>query len=707
MSPQLARRVAILGGAAFVLFAALFFRLWFLQVLSGHEYVAQAAQNRVRKIRIEAPRGDIVDRNGKKLVKTRTAAVVQVLPGELPDAEKKLAADYHTKVSASERERLAAAARLRDLRRRGSRKQQRNLSRAEKRERRRLKRASLKARPVPLPPMPADPRVQRLFTRLGNVLDISPRRIHRRVIEQVAQTPYAAVTVKTDIGAAAYNYLLERQHEFPAVRPEIQYLRSYPYGTLGAHLFGTLREISPEELKAKKYKGVSEGDRIGKDGVEDTYDRYLRGQDGYYRQVVDAFGESCDDPVRCAVKRVKPQQGQQLQLTLDLRLQKAGQRALESIGAGRPGAFVAMDPRNGEVLAMGSYPSFDANLFAKPISQAKYSELNSEEAGTPLVNRAIDGTYPTGSTFKLITSAAALETGVITPSSIIDDPGQLTLGTQVFRNAGDAVNGALSIVPAIQVSSDVFFYTLGARMNDLPHEPLQTWARKLGLGHQTGIDLPGEFSGLVPDREWRDSGYAKYQACTKKHKVPEQTTEALLTCGGIEKPWTIGDNVNLSVGQGDLQATPLQMAVAYATIENGGTVVRPHLGREVEDGQGRVQQELRYPPRRKLDLSQTTIDTIRAGLRAAASPGGTSGDVFGDVDLEVYGKTGTAERGLSEDQSWYVAFVPDEARPIVVAVTVERGGFGAETAAPAACEILTTWYDQSPTRCHAGSSITR
>jgi len=189
--------------------------------------------------------------------------------------------------------------------------------------------------------------------------------------------------------------------------------------------------------------------------------------------------------------------------------------------------------------------------------------------------------------------------------------------------------------------------------------------------------------------------------------VPAGTTEALLTCGGIERRWSIGDNVNLAVGQGDLQATPLQMAVAYATNANGGTVVRPHLGREVQDGQGRVQQKLRYPARRKLDISETTRQTILEGLRAAASAGGTSGDVFGDVDLEVYGKTGTAERGLNEDQSWYVAFVLDEARPIVVAVTVEEGGFGAETAAPAACQILTTWYDQSPTRCHAGSSATR
>ena len=204
MSPQLARRVAIFGGIAFVLFAALFFRLWFLQVLSGETYVSEAAQNRVRKVRIEAPRGNIVDRTGKKLVKTRQAAVVQILPGELPEAERDLAAEYNEKTSAAERDRLAARDRLRDLKRRDARRRKPpKLTAAQKAERRRLKRQGSKARAVAIPGLPADPAVRRLYQRLGNVIDVSPRAIHRRVIEQVAQTPYAAVTVKTDIGLAA------------------------------------------------------------------------------------------------------------------------------------------------------------------------------------------------------------------------------------------------------------------------------------------------------------------------------------------------------------------------------------------------------------------------------------------------------------------------------------------------------------------------
>ncbi len=704
MSPQLARRVAILGGAAFVLFAALFFRLWFLQVLSGESYVSQAAQNRVRKIRIEAPRGDIVDRHGTMLVKTRQAAVAQILPGELPEAEKQLAQEYGAKLSAAERDRLSASDRYKALRRKGNRTR---LTPTQKREQRRLKRAANKIRPVAVPPLPADRQVRSLLRRLGRVLDESPRTIHRRVIQQVALTPYAAVTVKTDIGKPAYNYLLERSDSFPGVRPELQYLRNYPHKDIGAHLFGTLREISPDELKEKRYRHVQEGERIGKDGVEESYDEFLRGQDGYFRQVVDALGQPCDDPVRCTIREVKPQQGQQLELTLDYRLQKQATQALAESGGGRPGAFVAMDPRNGEILALGSYPSFDANLFAKPISQEKYNELNSEEAGKPLLNRAIDGLYPTGSTFKLITATAALQEGLIGPTDLVDDPGFVKYGATTFKNAGDVVNGSLNIIRAIAVSSDVFFYKLGYRMNDLKGQVLQTWAKRMGLGHTTKIDLPGEYPGVVPDAQLRNSEFEKYKACAERKHVPQGTTEALFACGGYERPWSAGDNVNLSVGQGDLQATPLQMAVAYATMENGGTVVRPHLGREVQDGQGRLQQKLRAPARRKLDISETTRSTIMQGLKdAATAPNGTSEPVFKNTDLDVYGKTGTAERGNDGDQSWYVGFVPHPSRPIVVAVTVEEGGFGAEAAAPAVCAIMQAWYDKDPEACKPGDSTT-
>jgi penicillin-binding protein 2 len=699
ITPQLAVRVAILGGFAFVLFATIFFRLWFLQVLSGDDYVQAAAHNRVRKIRIDAPRGDIVDRDGvNTLVTTRRAQVVQLLPNDLPESERTLAAEYGKAVSASERARLAAADQVRAMDR-VRRREKRKFTRSERKERRVLARAAKQAAPVKLPSLPRDARLRDLYRRLYRVIRLKPSTIHRRVVQQVAQTPYAAVTVKTDIPVEQFNFLRERAKQFPGVRVTSLWLRTYPEKEIAAHLFGTIGEISPEELTESRNRGVEQGERIGKSGVEYQYDKYLRGKSGFYRQVVDALGQACDDPVRCPERATSPTQGYRLKLTLDYELQKVGQAALEQIAGGRPGAFVAMDPTNGEILALGSAPSFDANVFAKPISQEKYDQLNSEAAGKPLFNRAVAGIYPTGSTFKLITATAALESGILQPDTPIDDPGFFKLGPQTFKNAKDAVNGTINLPRALQISSDVFFYKMGARLNGMG-PVLQSWARKLGLGRRTGIDIPGEFKGLVPDSKWRNREFDRYSACVKRNKLTAQTTAALLQCGGIERMWSQGDNVNLAVGQGDLQATPLQMAVAYSTLANGGKVVQPHLGKRVEDIQGHIIAKLDKPPRRKVEISATTRTTILEGLRRAAMEGdGTSAHIFGDFPVTVYGKTGTVERPGQEDQSWYAAYVNAQNRPIVIVTTIERGGFGADSAAPATCEMLKFWYDTGGKSC--------
>jgi penicillin-binding protein 2 len=544
------------------------------------------------------------------------------------------------------------------------------------------------------------------------VIDERPSRIHRRVVQGIADQPSANVTIKTDVPPAAFNYLLEHREAFPGVVVEKKYLRNYPFRKLGAQLFGTLREISPDELETEKYRGVTQGTRIGKDGIEETYDKYLRGTDGFTRVIVNSSGNR-DDSRRTT--RQPPIQGRQMRLTLDLGLQRAANNAVArgieaAHGNGNPadaGAYVALDPRDGEVLALGSYPSFDANVFAKPIDQETYEELNSEENGAPLFNRAISAGYPTASTFKPITSFAAVDNGIITPSTVLNDPGVFEYGGRQFKNAGDAVFGSLSLPRALQVSSDVFFYQLGAALNERG-PVLQEWARKLGFGKPTGIDLPGEYGGLVPDRAWRDGEFADYEKCRKKAGLAYQSQEALYECGGIDRGWSGGDNVNLSVGQGDLQATPLQLAVAYAAIQNGGRVVTPHLGMQVEDGAGRQLEEIRKPAKRRVEFETGALEAVRAGLRAAAGEdGGTSSDVFEGFPYPVYGKTGTAERGLSPDQSWYAAYVDDPAKPIVVVVTIEKGGFGAEAAAPAAREILEKWFGIKDDEFHVGSSHTR
>jgi penicillin-binding protein 2 len=376
---------------------------------------------------------------------------------------------------------------------------------------------------------------------------------------------------------------------------------------------------------------------------------------------VDATGA-----VRRELASRAPKSGRKLRLTLDYGVQQTAQSAM----AGRHGGFVAMDIKNGEIRALGSSPSFDPNVFSKQIKQSDYSRLTSDANGAPLFNRAIQGGYPTGSTFKPITSVAALESGVITPDTPYTDGGSFSLpGGLVLHNAGGAAYGTLALRRALQVSSDVFFYHLGAELNGAGDgQQLQHWAYKLGIGRTSGIDLPGEQPGLLPTRDWRNRLFKKKQT---------------------DRPWSIGDNVNLGIGQGDVQANPLQMAVAYATIANGGFVVKPHLGLRVEDTVGRAVQEFRMPTRRRLKINSVYRQAILDGLQAAAeSPGGTSYPVFKDFPIKIAGKTGTAQRVGQGDQSWYVALAPYPHPRYVVAVTIENGGFGAEAAAPAAKQII-------------------
>jgi penicillin-binding protein 2 len=596
ITPQLALRVAILGGIALVMFAIVFFRLWYLQVLSGDRYLAEAKDNQVRELKVEAPRGKIVDRNGTVLVDNRTALTVQVIPQRLPKDD---------------------VVRAREMR------------------------------------------------RLGSALGLNAGAVRRKIRRESRRLPFSPVTLKTDVGLHTVFYLQENQSKFKGVEVKRVFLRRYPYKTIGAHLFGTTGEVSEKQLGLSRYSGVALGDRVGQSGIEYTYDRYLRGRNGASRIQVDALGRPRGE---LAVRDPGP--GKQLRLSIDLAVQKAGQQALQ--GFGNPGAFVALDPRSGEVIGLGSNPSFDPNVFAKSLTQSVYKRLQDPDNGAPLANRATQGLYPTGSTFKLITSTAMLESGLISPSTVLFDGGSLTVGGVTFKNAGGASYGALALPRALQVSSDVFFYRLGLMADHKGGNVIQKWARRLGLGRPTGIDLPGEVDGLVPSPAWRDRLYRRN-----------------LT----DRPWTPGDNINLAVGQGDLQANPLQLAVAYSTIANGGRVVTPHVGLRIEDTQGRVLQKIEPRPRRRLDIGGETRSAILSGLRAAANdPGGTSTAVFDGFPLTIAGKTGTAERGVQGDQSWYVAVAPYDDPRVVVAVTIERGGFGAEAAAPAARRILAAYF---------------
>ena len=681
VSPQLALRIAIFGIVAFSLFAVVFFRLWYLQVLSGDQYLAQARSNKVRVERIAAPRGEILDRSNNPIVQNRLAIVVKLRPNTLPDSERQAVAKYGFDV----------------------------ISRAKRAK-------GKKGNPIAIPVVPVDlrPRLRRLSQTIG----MPVAKIQDRIVRGLYLTGYAPVLIRADVGQRALTLISERSEDYPGVEVERAYLREYPFGNLAAQALGTVGEINTKELTDKAYRGIPQGTVIGQDGLESKYDNFLRGTDGTQRFLVDAQGN-----FKGRGLIVAPKPGQSVRLSLDMGLQRAAARAYANYAGSLSGAFVAMDPRNGEILAMGSFPTYDPADLVKPQTPAQYDALFGGAGGGPgpLFNRAISSDYSTGSTFKLATSLAALSQGLITTTSLVDDTGCIhygTIGQKACNSGGGHANGSLALPQALKISSDVFFYQQGLRLFPLAHQPLQTWARRLGFGRPTGIDLPGETSGLVPDSAWRKRVAKEEIACRKKRHIPISADVYFAGAHGCGisdmRNYSEGDNLNLAVGQGDLQATPLQLAVAYSALANGGKVVTPRLANEVEDDQGRVQDHLTQPPSRRISIDPNWRSAILEGLReAASSPGGTSADVFANWNhskFPIFGKTGTAQV-LSQvlDQSWYVAYsydgTPDK-KPIVVVATAEKGGFGAHTAAPIVGTILDHWFGQHYP-IHAGSNGTR
>ncbi|HEX7244992.1 MAG TPA: penicillin-binding protein 2 [Solirubrobacterales bacterium] len=521
---------------------------------------------------------------------------------------------------------------------------------------------ALQVNPRKLPADPAERKAE--LARLATLTHTTLPRLRRAMHEELKLAPAAPVTLRRDVGNYLVYYLQENQDRFPGVEIQRVFVRDYPDGTLAAHIVGNVGEISEDELKEPRYKSLQPGDEIGQDGVEDTYDRYLRGVPGLTRIQVDALGQPTPNG-RLVSKPPAP--GKSLELTIDEKVQAAGEAAMAERGL--PGGFIVMDVHSGEILGLGSFPTFDPTSLTPPLTQAQVNETY-RNPSTPLVDRAIAGLYPTGSTFKPITAIAALESGNLSLGETIEDTGELVIGGQPFKNAGEAANGTVSLVTALEVSSDIFFYTLGFRMWDSGE--LQHWAHALGIGRPTGIDLPLYDETLLPSKRWRDRLYKE---------------------GGTDRPWSAGDNVQLATGQGDLQTNPLQMAIAYAALANGGTVVTPHVGKEVTDAQGRVLKEFDPGPRRHVKMNSEYRAAILEGLHdAAQNGGGTSVDVFGSFPIPVAGKTGTAQRPPHLDQSWYGVLAPYPNPRIVTFVTMEEGGFGVESAAPAAKKILEAYF---------------
>lgn len=665
---RLALRIALLGAVALCAFAALFFRLWEVQILRSGEALSQARVNHSRTVPVPAPRGDIVDRNGVTLVTSRQLPAVEIVPSRLSQAERDQAARWGQRAGRREREPRG---------RRGP--------------------------PIPVPP-PADRRLRRTLSLVGQVVGEPPRTLHARLVRGLAQVPYANVTVTRTLTPGQLGFLAEHMDRLHGAVIAERPRRDYPRGSLAAHVLGTTGEIGPRQRRLRRFGGLEPGSVVGQDGVEWTYDRYLRGVDGRRQYIVDANGAPQTQRV---VRRPRP--GGTLRLTLDSKLQHAGEQAVRraiAASGGHAGAFVALDPRTGAVRAMGSAPTFDPRALQRPMSADEYERLVGDGAGSPRFDRAIGAAYPTGSVFKPVTALAGQAAGVLTPTTTVSDGGCVEIAGREFCNAGDTPYGTVDLRRAVQVSSDVYFYLAGRDLDGMRGAPLQRWSRQLGFGRTTGIDVPGEFKGLVPDRRWRSRVARLEAACERRRRISFPPG-----CGISDKrPWSVGDNVNLSIGQGDVQATPLQTAVLYAALANGGRIVRPHLAAAVEDRSGRQVQRFDHSRRRRIRLDAATLAAVREGLRASTSqPGGTSVDVFDGWPHDrfpVFGKTGTAERPPQRDQSWYAAYVPHPSRPLVVVVTVEAGGFGGEAAAPATRLILSSWFGV-PARFVVGRSHTR
>src|SRR4051794_1957820 len=431
----LALRISIITGLAIAIFSVLFLRLWYVQILSGDKYRTQANDNRIREIRVQAPRGDILDRNGKVMVANRTELAIQVTPQDLP--------------------------------------------------------------------APGPDRSRELH-QLATITGMDMKEIRKTLRGGSRAAPGGPVILKKGLGVDKVYYLRENQSSFPGVSVERVFTREYRDGTLAAHLFGNVGEVTAEQLKQPRYSGLHPGDQVGQSGVEYEYDRFLRGRPGTDRVQVDALGRPTGQ-----LRSVPAEPGDDVRLTVDLGLQAYGESALDSFGL--PGAFVAMNARNGDVLAMGSAPSFDPSIFTHPITQSEYRQLTSRKTDAPLADRAIQGLYPTGSTFKMITATAALQSHLISPNTIFNDTGSLRLDSNLtLHNAGKAIYGPLNMLDAIKVSPAFSFNNLGVgEKANTGHAEIQDWAHNYALGEKAGIDLPAEVDGLIPPPAWRNRLFAQ------------------------------------------------------------------------------------------------------------------------------------------------------------------------------------------------------
>jgi len=518
---------------------------------------------------------------------------------------------------------------------------------------------------------------QEVFDRLGEVLKMPSQDIAQKVEDKRQDgSPYDAVVIKDELDRDTALILKELTPNLPGVELRVEARRHYTSGDLTSHIVGYVGSISEDEYASLRPRGYILNDQVGKAGIEADYEDVLRGKPGKELAEVDASGRQLD-----VLDARAAQPGQSVFLTIDLELQRKVTDALrEYMGTSDNATAVVMDVHTGEILSMVSLPGYDNNLFSRAITQQELDDLLNQP-GKPLVNHAIAEMYAPGSTFKTITGLAALQEGVATPDTVITSKGYITVENEydpsvVYYFRDWAALGAMDFYRGIAMSSDVYFYYLAGGKADegfhgLGEERLASYARSFGYGELSGVDLPGESPGLVPDARWKEQNWGE--------------------------TWYVGDTYSFGIGQGYLAVTPLQLVNAVATIANGGDLLRPRLISEIQDDHGNTIASFGPEVRRQVPVNPDYLAVMREAMRQSVDSGvASSAKVAG---LSIGGKSGTAEfgeqhaDGTYDTHGWFVGFAPFEDPQIAVVVFVQRGG-GFQNAAPAAARIFDYYFHQ-------------
>lgn len=501
--------------------------------------------------------------------------------------------------------------------------------------------------------------------RLSNLLQMPVEEINAKI--KASENFYEPILLKNNLDQQMVTKIEEQRRYMPEVMLSVQPIRNYPYHELAVHALGYVGEVSSYEIEQGLFKNISQGSLVGKGGLEKTYDKYLRGEDGAFMEEVDVAGN-----VVKHYDSVQPVPGKNLKLTIDYELQKeleaftdkhlAFLRSSGIAPGARAAAVVAIDPRNGAVRAMVSRPGYDPNWFVHGISSKNWNSINNDP-NYPMNNKVITGEYPPGSTFKIVTGSAAFELKKVGLNEPIFDGGFHPM-VPTMGNAGGEVLGWLTFIKALAMSDNVYFYELGYRVGI---DNIEKYAHIFGFGERTGIDLEGESKGLVASKK-------------VKRKI-------------WDEDWSLGDTFNAAIGQGFNLTTPIQLSVMLSIVANGGTKYQPYLVDSIINSDGSLFEKPKRAEGKHIDVSQQTIDYIRMGMSATTQEGGTA-SYFAGLPKPIAGKTGTAENSHGRDHGLFVAYGPVDDPELVVVCIVEQGGFGSVAAGPIVYKAFEEFFQE-------------